>query len=151
MSWLVVLVSLLHAECCISHAGDQMSHIYHILTQRQTETECWNQANSEVACSYVWQKHKPIHTRISAQAWSNPFIVRDWYTLPSRVSLSFSIVLWSVCLSCCAARTGAPCEWTACFSQIKHQSPAGPAVQNKTTQHIVLNIQHGLKNAVTLC
>lgn len=139
VSWSVVLFSLLHAECCISHAGGQMSHIYHVLTQSQTE---WGtQANSEVVqsmCSYVWQKHKQTHTLLSAQAWSNPFIVRDWYTLPSRVSLSLFLWFCGVCLSCCAARTGAPCEWTACFSQIKHQSPAGPAVQHNTAQHSTL-------------
>ncbi len=137
VSWSVVLVSLLHAECCISHAGHQMSHIYHILTQSQTE---WGtQANSEVVqsmCSYVWQKHKQTHTLLSAQAWSNPFIVRDWYTLPSRVlSLSFSGFVECVSpavLLRLAPRVNGP------LASLRLNIKVQPALQFSTIQHSTL-------------
>ncbi len=140
VSWSVVLFSLLRAECCISHAGPQMSHIYHVLTQSQPETEWGTQASSKVVqsmCSYVWQKHKQTHTLLSAQAWSNPFIVRGWYALPSRVSLSLSFSGFVECVSP-AVLLGLEPRVNGPLASLRLNIKVQPALQFSIIQHSTL-------------
>jgi len=99
MSWPVVLVSLLHAECCIRQAGDQMSHIYHMLTQRPNG----GIRQTVELCAAMSDRNINRYTLISAQAWANPFIVRDRYTLPSRVFLPLCRCVECVSLPLCCS------------------------------------------------
>ncbi len=101
------------------------------------------------ACaSYVWQKHKPTQHLLSAQPGLIPLLSEtDMLCLPGFLSLSLSLVLWSVSLLRVLIGLEPRVNGPLASLRFKHQSLAGPAVQHNTAQHTVLNIQHGWKNA----